>query len=144
MTRRPRDETERRLDELFDKLFHMSDAELRLVRLGWEEADAAERAAIWDRMRPVVGRGDGAEMMEATRSTLSKWVNSYLSATAIEYGNFLINPGSGMNPTEVRRGAIPPMLDAAAAVIAAGVLDPDDQELLLEPINSVAGHRRSA
>jgi hypothetical protein len=49
--------------------------------------------------------------------------------------------GSGMDPGSIRKAAIPPMLDAIAATIAADGLSPDEQVLLLEPLTNLAPHQ---
>ena len=127
----------RALDTLFDRLFRMSDAELRILRLAWEDESQEERARAWASARPLLDDPARAELLERARSALATWVNSYLSATAIEYGSFLINPGSGMNPSEVRRGAIPPVMDAAVAIIAGDELEPSEREVLLAPVSEL-------
>lgn len=126
-------DTEQRVDALFGDLFRMTDTELRLLRLGWSEVPAQERLAAWQKVSAALRRPARAELMESARSTLTRWVSGYLSATAAEYGSFLINPGSGMDPLEVRSGAIAPVLDAVAAIIAEDVLTDGERETLLAP-----------
>jgi hypothetical protein len=45
-----------------------------------------------------------------------------------------------MDPGSIRKAAIPPMLDAIAATIAADGLSPNEQTLLLEPLAALAPH----
>jgi len=124
---------EQRLDALFDKIARLSDAELRLLELAWLEADAAQRRQIWKKAQSIVRARDRDELLDGARFRLAAWVNNYLSATSIEYGT-LLTARSGFDPSQVRRGAIAPIMDAAVAIVAADELDPAERELLYEPI----------
>jgi hypothetical protein len=44
-----------------------------------------------------------------------------------------------MDAATVRRAALPPLLDAVAATIAADGLSPHEREALMEPVRNVAG-----
>lgn len=116
----------------------MSDSELMLLRAVWEQQDARAREAAWLDARAIVKRHDRQPMLDNARARLAAWINNYLSAAAVEYGTFLINPGSGMDPSSVRRAAIPPLMDAAAATIASDGLDAPQQAVLLEPLTVVS------
>lgn len=125
---------EERLDALFDKVARLSDAELRLLRLAWNEGDAERRHEVWRKVRSIA-RGEGGEdLLEGARARLAAWVNNYLSATSIEYGTFLTGAGSGMDPSAVRAEATAPVMDAAAAIVAANGLEAAERELLYEPV----------
>jgi hypothetical protein len=126
---------EDRLQALFDRISRLSDAELRLLRLSWNEGDAQRRAQIWKKARSVARKRDREDLLEDARSRLAAWVNNYLSATSVEYGTFLTGAGSGMDPTAVRADVLPPVMDAVAAIVAADGLEPEERELLYEPIS---------
>jgi hypothetical protein len=132
-----RPEIERRLDALFDRMLRLSDAELRLIALSWAEANGDDRGLAWDSVRAILDEQGRTDMMDDVRSTLSRWVNSYLTATTVEYGTFLTNPGSGMASADVRREALPPLLDAAAAIVTGDRLERGEAELLLRPVDSI-------
>ena len=127
-----RAEIEERLERLFHRVSRMSDAELMVLRAIWDEQDETARAVAWKHAKRITGEHGRTDLLEHARSRLSAWVNNYLSATAIEYGNFLIS-ASGMDAATIRRVALPPLLDAAAAIVAADGLDVSEQAVLLEP-----------
>ena len=134
-----RPEIERRLDALFDRMLRLSDGDLRLMASSWAAGNSDDRALAWDSVRAILEAQRRGDMMDDVRSTLSRWVNSYLTATTIEYGTFLTNPGSGMASADVRRDALAPILDAAAAIVTGDRLDKEDAELLLDPVRIVIG-----
>lgn len=117
----------------------MTDAELVLMRAIWEQQDAYARGDAWANARAIIKQKGRERLMADAQSRLAAWINNYLAAAAIEYGNFLINPGSGLDASSVRRAAIPPLMDAAAATITSDVIDPEEQTLLLEPLAAIRG-----
>lgn len=125
------------VDRLLGRIAHLSDSELMVLRSAWEEADPGAREAAWKRVKSVVDEHGLENDLEGARGRLGAWVNNYLTATAVEYGNFLINAGSGMDAATVRRQALPPLLDAVAATVAADGLTPDERSTLLEPLDSL-------
>jgi hypothetical protein len=130
----PKPSAEEEVDRLFDRIARLTDSQLMMLRSAWEESDATARERAWRQVKAVVAARQLERELDDARSRLGAWVNNYLSATAAEYGNFLINPGSGMDAATVRRQALPPLLDAIAATVAAGHLTADDRESLLEPL----------
>ena len=125
------------VDRLFGRIARLTDPELMVLRSAWEETDASARAEAWKRVKSVVARERLEGDLDDARSRLGAWVNNYLTATAVEYGNFLINAGSGMDAATVRRQALPPLLDALAATVAGRGLAPEERSALLEPLDSL-------
>lgn len=121
----------------------MSDAELVMLRVVWEEQDAHAREDAWANAKSIIKRQKRERLLEEARARLSAWINNYLAAAAVEYGTLLINPGSGMDASSVRRAAIPPLMDAVAATITSDVLDASLQAALVEPL-AVSGSRGGA
>ena len=117
----------------------MSDADLVMLRAVWEEQDAHAREEAWADLRPIVKQHKRERLLDDARARLSAWINNYLAAAAVEYGTLLINPGSGMDASSVRRAAIPPLMDAVAATVTFDVLDASRQATLLEPMTVVSG-----
>lgn len=128
---------EDRLDELFDRFARLGDPELMVLRSAWEEGDSDARQEAWRSVKEIVADHGREQILDDARGRLSAWVNNYLTATAVEYGNFVINPGSGMDAASVRRQALPPLLDAVAATVAGDGLLPDERHALLEPLDSL-------
>lgn len=126
-----------RLDDLFERISRLADSELMVLRSAWEEADAQPRQQAWQSVKQLVETHGRAGLLDEARGRLSAWVNNYLTATAVEYGNFLISAGSGMDAATVRRQALPPLLDAVAATVVSDRLPPQERLTLLEPLASV-------
>ena len=129
------------LERMFDHVQRMSDAELVMLRVVWDGEDETARTLAWRQVKAVARSEHREDLLGEANSRLAAWVNNYLTATAVEYGNFLINAGSGMDAGELRRRALPPLMDAVAAIVGAGELDADQKDALLEPFNSVISGR---
>ena len=126
-----------RLDHLFERIARMPDSELLILRAAWEDGDVAARQQAWKSVRRAVAARERESLLDDAHGRLAAWVNNYLTATAAEYGNFLISAGSGMDAGAVRRQALPPLLDAVAATIAAEGLSRDEHDALMEPVVSL-------
>ena len=94
---------EQRIDALLRDLVRLSDAELRLLNLGWEEVPAEDRDSAWQIIRAVVRRDPGKELMQRAQNRLAKWVNNSASWTGFGFGEVATGTGSGMNMADVRR-----------------------------------------
>jgi hypothetical protein len=104
-----------------------------MLRAIWEQQDATKRQVAWRSALRVIRRQVRQPMLDDARGRLGAWVNNYLTATALEYGNFLISR-SGLAASEVRKAALPPMLDAVAGTIAADGISAKELAVLLEPM----------
>jgi hypothetical protein len=131
-------EKQQRIEALFKELRRMSDADLRLLRLSWDDVASADRAAAWQVVRDVLRREPNEKLMDLARSRLAEWVNNTASWTGFGFGEVPTGTGSGMNMADVRRAVLPAALDAAAAIIAEEELTADQRAALLEPWSSVA------
>jgi hypothetical protein len=84
----------------------MSDAELVMLRAVWEQQDAHSREEAWAILRPIIKQEKRERLPDDARARRSAWINNYLAPAAVEYGTLLINAGSGMDASSVRRAAI--------------------------------------
>ncbi|MEA2678149.1 MAG: hypothetical protein QOJ81_2290 [Chloroflexota bacterium] len=130
-------EIQERVDRLFDRFERMTDAEFMLLRSVWEERDPTARQDAWAAVKSTVQGQRRDALLNDARNRIAAWVNNYSAPMAVGDvpANFM---GSGMDPGSIRRAAIPPMLDAVAATIAADGLSPAEQMLLLEPMGALA------
>lgn len=130
-------EIQERVDRLFDRFERMTDAEFMLLRTVWEEAEPTSRQGAWASVKATVKERSREDMLDDARNRIAAWVNNYPPR-----GTFPDAQGqvsfSGMDQAAVRQAAIPPMLDAVAATIAADGLSADEQILLLEPVTALA------
>lgn len=130
-------EIQARVDRLFDRFERMNDTELMLLRSVWEEEDESARELAWTVVKATLRGSRTQGLLDHARDRLAAWVNNYPAPMAMGDVPAMLN-GSGMDPSSIRKAAIPPMLDAVAATIAADGLSPDDQTLLLEPLAALA------
>ena len=145
MTATTRKAIEDRLEQLFSDLFRLSDGELRSVRLIWESENQFDRRRAYERARETIDREHRMDLVDEAQSGLTRWISGYLTGTTAEYGGFLTGARSGMDTGEVRRGAIPPLMDAVVAIVSGDGLDTDEQDILLDPMKQViAQHGFSA
>ena len=137
MTDVGRDLIEDRLNRLFADIFRLTDMELRAVRLVWENEDKDARVEAYGKARSTIDAKGRMPLVEDAQSTMRKWMGNYLTATTAEYGGFLTGPNSGLDAGEVRRGSIPPVMDAVVAIVGADGLLPEERELLMGPVTQV-------
>jgi hypothetical protein len=135
-------EIQARVDRLFDRFERMTDAELMLLRSVWEEQDPSTREQAWTLVKATLRGSRTQSMLDRARDRVAAWLNNYPAPMAMGDVPAMLN-GSGMDPGSIRRAALPPMLDAIAATIAADGLSPDEQTLLLEPLAALAPHNTS-
>ena len=135
-------EIQARMDQLFDRFGRMTDTELMLLRSVWEEQDGSAREQAWTMVKQTLRGSRTQGLLDQARDRIAAWVNNYPAQMAMGDVPAMIS-GSGMDPGSIRKAAIPPMLDAIAATIAADGLSPDEQTLLLEPLAALAPHSTS-
>jgi hypothetical protein len=143
VTATTRKQIEDRLEKLFSDLFRLSDAELRSVRLIWESENQFDRRRAYERGRETIDREQRMDLVDEAQSGITRWISGYLSATTAEYGGFLTSSRSGMDTGAIRRGTIPPLMDAVVAIVGSDGLDPDEQDMLLDPMKQVIAQHGS-
>jgi hypothetical protein len=129
---------QKRIDDMFQRVERMTDAELMMLRTIWDEQDSGAREDAWQSVKAIIRSRKRTPMLEDARARLAAWVNNYF--TAPELGFFWAARGSGMDQGTIRKAVLPPVLDAVAATIAADALDAREQALLLEPISRLSRH----
>jgi hypothetical protein len=129
-------EIQESVDQLFDRFERMSDAEFMMLRSVWEGGDATAREEAWTMVKAAVKTSRREGMLNDARNRIASWVNNYPPR-----GTFPDATGqmslSGLDQASVRRAAIPPMLDAIAATIAAYGLDQDQRWALFKPYDAI-------
>jgi hypothetical protein len=134
-------EIKRRLDDLFDRISRMTDTELVMLRSVWEEEDSAAREEAWQQVKAVVRAHRRQAMLDDARSELAVVLTGEVPPVGVVgVATFPSNP-AGLARSAVRTAAMPPLLDAIAATIAADGLDGEQETLLLEPVSRLARPR---
>jgi hypothetical protein len=126
------------VDRLFDRFERMTDAAFLMLRSEWEGGDATAREEAWTMVKAGLKTNRRDSMLDDARNRIAAWVNNYAPATAVGWHAGQANfTGSGMDAASIRKAAIPPMLDAIAATIAADSLDQDQRWALLKPYDAI-------
>jgi hypothetical protein len=133
-------EIEQQIDLLFDRFGRMTDTELVLMRSIWEEMDSTAREDAWVQVKVALRKHRRQQMLEEARTRLARFLTAEMPPVGIlGVANLPSNP-SGMSMASVRSAAMPPLMDALAATVAADGIDAAAQTLLLEPIIRLARH----
>jgi len=140
---KPEAEVQTRLDQVFDRVERMTDSELVMLRAIWDAQNPDVRENAWAAVKATLRTRKRQGLLDDSRARLTAWINNYPTGTLGEYGYYLVS-GSGMAPGAVRQQALPPLLDAIAATIAADGLTAEDETVLLEPLLNIAPHRASS
>lgn len=126
-----------RVDQLFDRFERMTDAEFALLRTVWEEQKPTARQEAWATVKITLNERHREPLLNDARNRIASWVNNYSAQMVVgDVPSSFV--ASGMDPNSIRRAAIPPMLDAIAATLAADGLSAEEQTALLEPVAALA------
>ena len=124
------------LEEFLRLLPFLEAAELMAISAAYHEADADAREAARARASTLAkARGLGDELGRLQGSII-QWAGSDLSrSSAFTLESLRTNPMLG----DVRVEAVPPLLDAATALLLRDALSDEERELLLAPLDSAVG-----
>jgi hypothetical protein len=137
VTATTRKQIEDRLEKFFADLFRLTDGEVRAIRLIWESENQFDRRRAYEKGRDAIDREKRMDLVDEAQSGIKRWIANYLTGMTGPYAGFPTGSGSGMDTGEVRRGAIPPLMDAVVAIVAADGLDLEEQDILLGPMSQV-------
>ena len=130
------DTSEQRVDDLFAGLGRMTDSDLIALSGVWMGGDAELRREAWSKVGSVPSDDDRARMLEQCRGRLAGWVNDLGITWAGAYERSIVVP-AGVDQGNLRRNAVPAILDAVAATIFVDLLTDDERDELLEPLRHV-------
>jgi hypothetical protein len=124
------------VDQLFATLGTLSDADLVALSGVWTGGDAELRAQAWAKVRSVARDDKRALELEQARDRLASWVNDLGITWAGAYERSIVVP-QGADQGNLRRNAVPPILDAIAATLFTELLSADERDELLAPLHHV-------
>ncbi len=125
-----------RVDRLFGELARLGDSDLVAMSGVWTGGDAQLREDAWTKVRSVSGSDPRAELLEDSRDRLARWVNDLGITWAGAYNRSIVVP-VGVDQGNLRRNAVPAVLDAIVAMLFSDLLDDDERDELLEPVRRV-------
>ena len=114
----------------------MTDADLMTMSGAWTGEDAALRELAWTKVRAAGRRDPRAKVLNESRDRLARWVNDVGITWAGAYERSIVVP-AGVDQGNLRRNAVPPILDAVVATLFDDVLTDEERDVLLEPLRRV-------
>lgn len=127
---------EARVDKLFGVLLTMTDTDLVAMSGYWTGGDAEIRKRAWTKVRAVPKDDARAKELEESRDRLAQWVNDQGISWFGAYERSIVVP-SGADQGNLRRNAVPAILDAVVVTLFDRMLDDDERDELLEPYRRV-------
>jgi hypothetical protein len=124
------------VDGVFAAIDRMSDADLVAMRGFWTGGDAKLREGAWTKARAATKDDPRAALLAESRDRLASWVNDLGITWAGAYNRSVVVP-VGVDQGNLRRNAVPAVLDAILAMIFDELLDEEERDELLEPMRRV-------
>jgi hypothetical protein len=115
-SRRPnRYDVEEALDDFYGQLAEVTPFDSHTMIAAWGAIDPAERTAAWRLVREETGAAGRGDLLDEARESVLRW--SRESGSALEGSPYSLTHGDDLSRAEARARALPPVLDAAAALI---------------------------
>jgi hypothetical protein len=124
------------VDRIFEALDKLNDPDLVALSGVWMGGDADLRRQAWAKISAVPRDDDRAMALAHSRDRLAGWVNDLGITWAGAYERSIVVP-QGADQGNLRRNAVPAILDAVAATLFADLLRAEEREELLEPFRHV-------
>jgi hypothetical protein len=124
------------IDRVFAVLDRSSETDLIELSSLWTGGDADVRKAAWSKVTAIAQTDSRQQQLKEARDRLASWVNDLGITWAGAYDRSIVVP-MGVDQGNLRRNAVPPILDAIAAILFADALDEDERDELSAPFESV-------
>jgi hypothetical protein len=124
------------LEEFMRLLPHLDAADLMSISATYQQADPEARAAARAAASAVANRRGLIDELGRLQGSIIQWAGSDISRTsAFTMESLQTNPMLG----DIRVQAVPPLLDAATALLLDRSLAEEHRELLLDPLSAAVG-----
>lgn len=124
------------LEEFMRLLPHLDAADLMAVSATYQQADSEARDAARVAASAVAREGGLIDELGRLQGSIIQWAGSDISrSSAFTLEGLQTNPMLG----DIRIQAVPPLLDAATALLLKDALADEHRELLLEPLGAALG-----
>ena len=124
------------LEEFMRLLPHLDAADLMSISATYQQADAQGRDAARAAASAVARERGLLDELGRLQGSIIQWAGSDISRTsAFTLEGLQTNPMLG----DIRIQAVPPLLDAATALLLKTVLAEEHREVLLEPMSAALG-----
>ena len=132
----PADTKEMDLEEFMRLLPHLDAADLMAISATYQQADSAARDAARSAAAAAAKKRGLIDELGRLQGSIIQWAGSAISrSSAFTLEGLQTNPMLG----DIRIEAVPPLLDAATALLLKNALAEEHRELLLEPLNAAVG-----
>jgi hypothetical protein len=124
------------LDEFMRLLPHLDAADLMAISATYQQADAQARDAARAAASAAAKKRGLMDELGRLQGSIIQWAGSDISrSSAFTLEGLQTNPMLG----DIRIEAVPPLLDAATALLLTKVLAEEHRDQLLEPLNAAIG-----
>jgi hypothetical protein len=127
---------EARVDRVFAAIDKFGDTDLLAMSGAWTGGDAQLREDAWTKVRAAVRHDPREKVLDESRDRLARWVNDLGITWVGAYNRSVVVP-SGVDQGNLRRNAVPAVLDAIVAMLFDDLLDDEERDELLEPLRRV-------
>jgi hypothetical protein len=111
-------------------------ADLMAISAAYAEADGQERAVARSAAAIAAKRSGNSDELSRLQGSIIQWAGANISpSSAFTLEGLQTNPMLG----DIRIQAVPPLLDAATALLLDGTLAAESCAVLLQPLGSVVG-----
>lgn len=136
MDERDGEKAELDLEEFLRVLPHLEAAELMAMSAAYQQADPEARDVVRIAASAAAKQRGLSEELARLQGSIIQWAGSDLStSSAFTLEGLRTNPMLG----DIRVQAVPPLLDAATALLLGDGLDAEERAVLLEPLGAVIG-----
>lgn len=124
------------LDEFMRLLPHLDAADLMAISATYQQGDAGARDAARAAASAVANKRGLIDELGRLQGSIIQWAGSDISrSSAFTLEGLQTNPMLG----DIRIQAVPPLLDAATALLLKDALAGEERDLLLEPLRAAVG-----
>jgi hypothetical protein len=116
-----------------DRAAHLDLEETRALGGAWQAVAQADRSRAWARVRTLLRTTGRERLVGGVAEEIERWGRAQGgSPWTWEFGTM-----TDVDRGDIRRAAMPPLLDAAAAIVLRDALDPADREVLAGPWEAI-------
>jgi len=124
------------LEEFLRLLPHLEAADLMAISATYQQADAAARDAARSAASEAARARRVGDELGRLQGSIIQWAGSDISrSSAFTLESLRTNPMLG----DIRLQAVPPLLDAATALLLKDALAPEHRAVLIEPLEAAVG-----
>lgn len=122
-------DVEHALDAFYDELAEITSFDSHAMVAAWGAIEPAERTTAWQLVREETKSTGREDLLDEARESVLRWSRGI----GLEGSAYSLTQGDDLSSAEARNQALPPVLDAAAAVILRDRLPAEAFDVLYAP-----------